>query len=156
MSLTGDVPKAKILPIGTSGTPAGKDSFKEGAKKEGTPTAAAKVTAAKAVDKDASKASSSSGKTSPTPSSGRSSPSAEAGAKATPRDADAVQKDQTADVDDETLRDMYGKEHVNIFFIGHVDAGKSTLGGAILYITVMVDQRTLDKVGTVLPGVSLH
>lgn len=34
---------------------------------------------------------------------------------------------------------------MNIIFIGHVDAGKSTLGGAILYVTGMVDQRTLDK-----------
>lgn len=53
--------------------------------------------------------------------------------------------EQTADVDEETLKDMYGKEHVNIIFIGHVDAGKSTLGGAILVQTGMVDQRTLDK-----------
>jgi len=29
--------------------------------------------------------------------------------------------------------------------MGHVDAGKSTLGGSILYATGMVDQRTLDK-----------
>ncbi len=27
-----------------------------------------------------------------------------------------------------------GKDHVNIVFIGHVDAGKSTLGGHILYV----------------------
>jgi len=29
-----------------------------------------------------------------------------------------------------------GKDHVNIVFIGHVDAGKSTLGGHILYVSV--------------------
>lgn len=29
--------------------------------------------------------------------------------------------------------------------MGHVDAGKSTLGGAILYATGQVDERTLDK-----------
>jgi peptide chain release factor subunit 3 len=40
---------------------------------------------------------------------------------------------------------MYGKEHVNIVFIGHVDAGKSTLGGNILYLTGMVDERTMEK-----------
>lgn len=57
----------------------------------------------------------------------------------------AVEQEQTADVDEETLKDMYGKEHVNIIFIGHVDAGKSTLGGSILVVTGMVDQRTLDK-----------
>ena len=27
------------------------------------------------------------------------------------------------------------KEHVNIVFIGHVDAGKSTIGGHLLYLT---------------------
>ncbi|KNE57798.1 translation elongation factor Tu [Allomyces macrogynus ATCC 38327] len=37
------------------------------------------------------------------------------------------------------------KEHLNIVFIGHVDAGKSTMGGHILYLTGMVDKRTLEK-----------
>ncbi|KAJ3216590.1 translation termination factor GTPase eRF3 [Dinochytrium kinnereticum] len=37
------------------------------------------------------------------------------------------------------------KEHVNIVFIGHVDAGKSTMGGHILFLTGMVDKRTLEK-----------
>jgi len=37
------------------------------------------------------------------------------------------------------------REHINIVFIGHVDAGKSTLGGQLLYITGMVDQRTIEK-----------
>jgi peptide chain release factor subunit 3 len=37
------------------------------------------------------------------------------------------------------------QEHVNLVFIGHVDAGKSSLGGAILYATGMVDERTMDK-----------
>jgi peptide chain release factor subunit 3 len=32
-----------------------------------------------------------------------------------------------------------------LVFIGHVDAGKSSLGGAILYATGMVDERTMDK-----------
>lgn len=40
---------------------------------------------------------------------------------------------------------MYGKEHVNVIFLGHVDAGKSTLGGSILYATGMVDERTMEK-----------
>ena len=147
LSLGGDTakPKTKVLSIG--GTAPAKEetkkdeSKKEEAKKEGTAEAAAKVTAAKAIDKTEAK--SSSGKTSPTPSSGRSSPSR--GAKVASRDADAVEKEQAADVDEETLKEIYGKEHVNIIFIGHVDAGKSTLGGAILYVTGMVDQRTLDK-----------
>ncbi|KAL0490498.1 peptide chain release factor subunit 3 [Acrasis kona] len=37
------------------------------------------------------------------------------------------------------------REHYNVVFIGHVDAGKSTLAGQILYITGMVDQRTIEK-----------
>ncbi|XP_030840086.1 eukaryotic peptide chain release factor GTP-binding subunit ERF3A [Strongylocentrotus purpuratus] len=37
------------------------------------------------------------------------------------------------------------KEHVNVVFIGHVDAGKSTIGGHIMYLTGGVDKRTLEK-----------
>ncbi|PJF17397.1 Sup35p [Paramicrosporidium saccamoebae] len=37
------------------------------------------------------------------------------------------------------------KENINVVFIGHVDAGKSTLGGQLLYLTGMVDKRTLEK-----------
>jgi len=34
---------------------------------------------------------------------------------------------------------------LNIVFIGHVDAGKSTMGGNILYLCGMVDKRTMEK-----------
>lgn len=37
------------------------------------------------------------------------------------------------------------REHLNLVFIGHVDAGKSTLSGNILYITENVDKRTIEK-----------
>jgi peptide chain release factor subunit 3 len=37
------------------------------------------------------------------------------------------------------------REHLNCVFIGHVDAGKSTLSGNILYLTGQVDQRTIEK-----------
>lgn len=37
------------------------------------------------------------------------------------------------------------KEHLNVVFIGHVDAGKSTIGGQILKLTGRVDARTLEK-----------
>ena len=40
---------------------------------------------------------------------------------------------------------LLAKEHLNIVFIGHVDAGKSTMGGNLLYITGMVDKRTMEK-----------
>lgn len=147
LSIGGDPPKAKpaakVLSIGVS------DAAKAEAKKEDNKDESAgaeagtKVTAAKAIEKTGQTTKSSSGKTSPTPSSGRSSPSR--GSKNATRNADAVADEQAADVDDETLKEIYGKEHVNIIFIGHVDAGKSTLGGSILYTTGMVDERTMDK-----------
>lgn len=103
---------------------------------------AAKVKAEKAVDKTGDKIS---GKTTP--------PSKTTGGKSSPtpgetkkaRDAAAVAQAQSADVDQTVLEEMYGKEHVNIIFIGHVDAGKSTLGGQVLIQTGMVDERTLEK-----------
>jgi GTPase len=39
------------------------------------------------------------------------------------------------------------KPHVNIVFIGHVDAGKSTMGGNILYLCGMVDLRVQGSAG---------
>lgn len=39
----------------------------------------------------------------------------------------------------------HSKEHLNVVFIGHVDAGKSTIGGQIMFLTGMVDKRTLEK-----------
>jgi peptide chain release factor subunit 3 len=132
----------KVLNIGS--TSAEKPAEKSAAQvAEGAPAeAGSKTTAAKAIAKTG-EAAPATGKTSPAPSSGRNSPSA---ADAKPKkDADAVLKEQEADIDDETLREMYGKEHVNVIFLGHVDAGKSTLGGSILVQTGMVDERTLDK-----------
>ncbi|GAA5883754.1 hypothetical protein JCM3774_000579 [Rhodotorula dairenensis] len=64
---------------------------------------------------------------------------------------DAVEAEIQAVADAEALEDLYGgddkevKPHVNIVFIGHVDAGKSTMGGNILYLCGMVDKRTLEK-----------
>ncbi|RHZ76914.1 hypothetical protein Glove_187g39 [Diversispora epigaea] len=55
------------------------------------------------------------------------------------------ENDENSVVDSEILHDFYGKEHLNLVFIGHVDAGKSTMGGNILYLTGMVDQRTMEK-----------
>jgi len=49
-----------------------------------------------------------------------------------------------ADVD-EKLKEHDPRDHVNVVFMGHVDAGKSTLSGNILFLTGMVDQRTIDK-----------
>ena len=130
-------PKAKVLTIGTpppaSATPPQKADAEEGSK----------VAAVKAIEKTGEKPTPSTGNTSPT-ASGKSSPTP-AEKRMAAREADAVAKEQAADVDESVLEEVYGKEHVNLIFIGHVDAGKSTLGGSILYATGMVDERTMDK-----------
>lgn len=143
---------AKVLSIGGAAPakPAAKPADKEEKLGDGSNAdAGSKVTAAKAIEKTGepvaktAKTEKTTGKTSPSPASGRNSPTAgEAKAK---READAVAKEQEAEVDEQALKDMYGKEHVNVIFLGHVDAGKSTLGGSILVQTGMVDERTLDK-----------
>ncbi|EHK23673.1 uncharacterized protein TRIVIDRAFT_11674 [Trichoderma virens Gv29-8] len=154
LSIGGDAkPKAKVLSIGSTSSSPAPTPAKEDAKAEPSnePDAGKKVTAAKAIEKTGEKAGKgtasgkSSGRTSPDPSSGRSSPTGGAAEKKAQREVDAVLKAQAADVDDDTLKEIYGKEHVNIIFIGHVDAGKSTLGGSILWTTGMVDERTMDK-----------
>ncbi|KAK2809515.1 translation termination factor GTPase eRF3 [Emmonsiellopsis sp. PD_5] len=156
---TAQAPKAKVLSIGGDAMKSKTPTSSAGATppSAGTPVselqkangpaaavAASKVTAAKAIEKTEKKTPS--GKTSPTPTSGRSSPSRAEATKAA-RDANAVAKEQAADVDEATLKEIYGekREHINLIFIGHVDAGKSTLGGSILYSTGMVDERTMEK-----------
>ncbi|KAJ5173172.1 Translation release factor eRF3 [Penicillium capsulatum] len=145
-------PKTKVLSIGTP-TPAANSSSNAASKgdSKGTEaaTAGAKVTAAKAIDKTDKKAdqkAGGSGKASPTPSSGRSSPGRSSPARGESAKQN-IAKQQQADVDEATLKEIYGerREHVNVVFIGHVDAGKSTLGGSLLYCTGMVDERTMDK-----------
>lgn len=44
-----------------------------------------------------------------------------------------------------TLKDPDPRPHSNIVFIGHVDAGKSTTCGNILYLTGYVDDRMIEK-----------
>lgn len=65
-------------------------------------------------------------------------------------DAEALAKQQEAELDKEVLTEMFGadadvKEHMSIIFMGHVDAGKSTMGGNILFLTGAVDKRTVEK-----------
>lgn len=43
------------------------------------------------------------------------------------------------------INDTMTNPNINVIFIGHVDAGKSTLGGQILLQTGVVDTRTIDK-----------
>lgn len=45
----------------------------------------------------------------------------------------------------ENLEDSDPREHLNLVFIGHVDAGKSTLSGSILYVMDQVDKRTIER-----------
>ena len=137
--------KAKVLSIGvpTAATSSPKKPASPTTKDESTPSkpdAGSKVAAAKAVEKTGEKVT---GRESPVPSSGKSSPTP--GDAKKQRNAEEVAAAQTADVEQSVLEEMYGKEHVNIIFIGHVDAGKSTLGGQVLIQTGMVDDRTLDK-----------
>lgn len=142
LSIGGDTPsatapKAKVLSIGVSApSPA---EAKTAPAEDG-----AKVAAAKALEKSEKPSVAANGTVSPSPSSGRSSPTA-AEIREAKRETDAVEKEQAAQIDEEVLEEVYGKEHVNLIFIGHVDAGKSTLGGSILYATGMVDERTMDK-----------
>ena len=145
LSIGGDTPgatapKPKVMSLGV---PAPTPSEA----KDAPPEDGAKLAAAKAIDKSTpstTAAASASGTTSPSPSSGNASPTP-AESREAKREADAVAKEQAAQVDEELLEEVYGKEHVNLIFIGHVDAGKSTLGGSILYATGMVDERTMDK-----------
>ncbi|KAF1795844.1 Tr-type G domain, conserved site [Phytophthora cactorum] len=48
--------------------------------------------------------------------------------------------EEEAEVGDEDPR-----EHLNVVLIGHVDAGKSTLSGNLLYLMDMVDKRTIER-----------
>jgi len=160
LSIGGDAPKPKVLSIsgdtvapkvekagGTKvlslGTPAATPSAKDNVNTK-APEAGSKVAAAVAIEKtgEPTKGGGTSGKTSPTPSTGRNSPGRAAETK---KQAADVEQEQAEDVDEEVLAEMYGKEHVNVIFLGHVDAGKSTLGGSILFATGMVDERTMDK-----------
>lgn len=62
-------------------------------------------------------------------------------------DTNVIAEEVKAVADQSVLDDLYGnvKEHLNIVFIGHVDAGKSTMGGNLLFLTGTVDKRTMEK-----------
>jgi peptide chain release factor subunit 3 len=66
-------------------------------------------------------------------------------AELTAEEKKATQEFYAEEEEDDIPEDPNQKEHMNIVFIGHVDAGKSTMGGHLLYLTGMVDKRTLDK-----------
>lgn len=68
-------------------------------------------------------------------------PSAPAPAPAASMDEEQEEEPAVFPEDD----DADPREHLNLVFIGHVDAGKSTLSGNILYLTENVDKRTIEK-----------
>eukprot|EP01084_Bolivina_argentea_P055443 101652_1 len=55
-------------------------------------------------------------------------------------------EDEVVDVSmEEEAVDADSREHLSLVFIGHVDAGKSTLAGNLLYVTNFVDKRTIER-----------
>jgi len=48
-------------------------------------------------------------------------------------------------VEEGPIVELKKEDYLNVVFVGHVDAGKSTLGGQIMFLTGMVDKRTLEK-----------
>lgn len=66
-----------------------------------------------------------------------------AASAAAPSQDDAMEEEEAAPVVEAVEGDP--REHFNLVFIGHVDAGKSTLSGNILYLTDNVDKRTIEK-----------
>ncbi|WCJ42041.1 GTP binding Elongation factor Tu family protein [Euphorbia peplus] len=70
---------------------------------------------------------------------------------ANPKEVDS--SDKTEEVKDnevtaaaEVVKEEHNqKRHLNVVFIGHVDSGKSTMGGQILLLSGQVDDRTIQK-----------
>jgi peptide chain release factor subunit 3 len=54
-------------------------------------------------------------------------------------------KDKEISAPDDEAKELPKKRHLNVVFIGHVDAGKSTTGGQILFLSGQVDDRTIQK-----------
>lgn len=70
---------------------------------------------------------------------------AEGGAMADGQPRKVAEEEPPAEIVEEEVAEADSREHLNIVFIGHVDAGKSTLSGNILYLTDYVDRRTIEK-----------
>ncbi|ETW76653.1 hypothetical protein HETIRDRAFT_389700 [Heterobasidion irregulare TC 32-1] len=62
-------------------------------------------------------------------------------------DTAAIAQEVQNAADEAVLQELFGdlKEHLSIVFVGHVDAGKSTMGGNILFLSGSVDKRTMEK-----------
>lgn len=66
----------------------------------------------------------------------------------TTRDTEYTTEEAQRVADEGTLTALFGKQHLNIIFVGHVDSGKSTMAGNLLFITGMVSKRTLERYET--------
>lgn len=60
-----------------------------------------------------------------------------------PKKAVAVEEEEEEDAT--AVKEEDPRDHLNVVFIGHVDAGKSSLCGSLLLATGMVDKRTIEK-----------
>ncbi|KAI8618374.1 P-loop containing nucleoside triphosphate hydrolase protein [Chytriomyces sp. MP71] len=134
---------AKSISIGSNAA-AGSAKSISIAKKDAIPAAAKKEAPASPAKKEGAPASPATAKKeAPAPE------KKEEEKKATPNVIEAtatVAALSVADEEEEIPIEESGlKEHLNIVFIGHVDAGKSTMGGHILFLTGMVDKRTMEK-----------
>ena len=58
---------------------------------------------------------------------------------------DPVKPTKVASAKPKVEDDSDNRDHLNVVFIGHVDAGKSTISGQVLLQTGMVDKRTIEK-----------
>ncbi|XP_042405214.1 eukaryotic peptide chain release factor GTP-binding subunit ERF3A-like [Zingiber officinale] len=58
------------------------------------------------------------------------------------KDKKATTDEEAEELDD---KEENKKRHLNVVFIGHVDAGKSTAGGQILLLSGQVDERAIQK-----------
>ncbi|TIA93424.1 hypothetical protein E3P99_00157 [Wallemia hederae] len=160
LSLGGAKPKPAAAPAPAAAAPAPAPVKKEAAPAAAAAPAPAKAApaAAPAEKKAASPAPSSSPAATPSQQSQKSADKPDANPavsksalQAAQAKTDTIVKESKAAADAETLKDLFGadgvqpKQHLNVVFCGHVDAGKSTMGGQLLHLTGMVDKRTLEK-----------
>jgi peptide chain release factor subunit 3 len=59
--------------------------------------------------------------------------------------SEADLKRELKEIQEADAEDADEREHLNIIFLGHVDAGKSTIAGHLLFLTGQVDKRTIEK-----------
>jgi peptide chain release factor subunit 3 len=69
----------------------------------------------------------------------------QAAAAVSANEESTMDNEETATQETVVLTEGDPRDHLNLVFIGHVDAGKSTLSGSILYIMGKVDKRTIER-----------